>query len=148
MIQIFNRSHYEDILVPSVEGYLDKKVIEKRFDHINNFEKLVKDNDTHIIKVYLHTSKEEQKERLEERLHLPHKFWKHNDNDWVSRKKWDDYRKVYHKIFKECNDVARHVVPADKNWWKVHQIAQILVDTFESMDLEWPDLETSIFKDN
>lgn len=145
MIQIFNRSHYEDILVPTVEWYLDKKTIAKRYKHINNFEELLADNNTHVIKCYLHTSKDEQKKRLEERLHLPHKYWKHNDNDWDSRKKWDDYREVYHDIFKECDKPEWNIVPADKNRWKVYCIAKILVEEFEKMDLAWPKLETEIF---
>jgi polyphosphate kinase 2 (PPK2 family) len=148
MIQIFNRSHYEDILVPSVDKYIDAKTIQKRYAHINNFEQLLADNDTHVVKIYLHTSKEEQKRRLEERLHLPHKHWKHNDNDRESRKKWDDYRKVYHKIFKDCNTIPWHVVPSDKNRWKVYQVANILVATFENMKLEWPELETDVFHEN
>lgn len=145
MIQIFNRSQYEDILVPTVEGYLDKKTIDERYDLINNFENLLKSNNTHVIKCYLHTSKEEQKTRLEERLHLPHKFWKHNDNDRESREKWDDYRKVYHDIFKKCDKPEWNIVPADKNRWKVHCVAQILVDTFEKMDLQRPELDTEKF---
>jgi polyphosphate kinase 2 (PPK2 family) len=95
MIQIFNRSHYEDILVPTVEELLPQEVIDKRYEHINNFEKLLTDHDTIVLKFYLHISSKEQKKRLKERMEDPHKYWKHNDDDRDSRKKWDDYMDVY-----------------------------------------------------
>lgn len=145
MIHIFNRSHYEDILVPTVENLFSKDIIEKRYDHINNFEKLILDNDTHILKFYLHLSPEEQKIKLEERLKNPEKFRKHNDGDRESRKKWDDYMEVYHSIFKKCNIVPWHIIPSDKNRWKVYHIAQVIVEHFESMNLQWPELETEKF---
>jgi PPK2 family polyphosphate:nucleotide phosphotransferase len=105
MIQVFNRSHYEDILVPSVEGYLSPEFIEQRYDQINHFEKLLMNgNRTTILKFYLHTSKEEQLERLTERLENPEKHWKHNDGDWTTREKWNEYRAVYERIFERCNE--------------------------------------------
>ena len=145
MIKIFNRSHYEDILVPTVEDLFSKEEIEKRYEHINNFEELLTDSGVKIIKCYLHISREEQKERLQERLELPHKFWKHNDHDWESREKWDDYMNVYEDIFKKCDTVPRHIISADQDRWKVHQIATLLLETFESMDLSWPGLDTEMF---
>jgi PPK2 family polyphosphate:nucleotide phosphotransferase len=145
MIHIFNRSHYEDILVPHVEWLLSKEIIEKRFTHVNNFEELLADNNTHVLKFYLHISREEQKERLEERLENPQKFRKHNDNDRESRKKRDEYTETYEQIFNNCTVTPRHVIPADKNRWKVHQIAQIIVSEFEKMDLQRPWLETEKF---
>jgi len=151
MIQIFNRSHYEDILVPSVEWYLDEETIDKRYDDINNFEKLLTNNDTIIIKCYLHVSREEQKERLEERLHNPLKYRKHNDGDRESRKKWDDYRKVYHEIFKRTNTKYSpwHIIKADQNRYKAYQVTKLLIDAFENkMKLERPDLETEMFDKN
>lgn len=150
MIQIFNRSHYEDILVPTVEWYLDKDTIKKRYDDIKNFEKLLHDHHTIIIKCYLHTSREEQKERLEERLHNPQKYWKHNDEDRDSRKKWDDYRKVYHELFKRTNTryAPWHIISADQNRYKVYQISKLMVQAFEKqMKLERPGLETERFND-
>lgn len=146
MIHIFNRSHYEDILVPTVEGYLDKKVIEKRYDHINNFERLLADSGTVILKFYLHISKEEQLERLTERIENPEKHWKHNDGDWESRKKWDNYMRVYEEIFRKCNEVPWHIVPANRNWIKINTIAKVLLKTLKKMDPEWPDLDTEKFK--
>lgn len=145
MIHIFNRSHYEDVLVPSVEWLFSKEIIEKRYSHINNFERLLLDNDTHVLKFYLHISPEEQKVRLKERLENPQKFWKHNDGDRESRKKWDQYRNVYHTIFNECSEVPRHIIPADTNRWKVYQIAQVIVEHFEQMSLKRPELESAKF---
>jgi len=146
MIHIFNRSHYEDILVPSVEGYYTKERIAARYDHINNFEKLLADGGTKILKFYLHISKEEQLERLTERIENPEKHWKHNDGDWESRKKWDSYMKVYEDIFQKCNAIPWHIVPSDRNWVKVNTIAKVILKTLKEMDLKWPDLETEKFK--
>jgi len=145
MIHIFNRSHYEDILVPAVENLFDKEIIERRYQHINNFEQLLQDNNTIVLKFYLHISNEEQKQRLEERLQNPYKFRKHNDGDRDSRKKWDEYITIYQNIFEKCNTIPRHIIPGDKNRRKVYQIAQIVVEHFEKLDLEWPKLETEKF---
>ncbi|WP_066757124.1 PPK2 family polyphosphate kinase [Crocinitomix algicola] len=146
MIHIFNRSHYEDILVPSVEGYFSKETINARFDHINNFERLLEDGGTKILKFYLHISKHEQLERLTERLENPEKHWKHNDGDWESRKKWESYMNVYEEIFKRCNEVPWHIVPSDRNWVKVNYIANVLLDTLKGLNSKWPGLETERFK--
>ncbi len=145
MIHIFNRSHYEDILVPSVEGYIDKKIIKERMKHINNFESLLETNGTTILKFYMHVSKEKAMERLQERTTNPHKFWKHNDSDWSSHKKWDDYMKVYEQIFKKCNDIPWHIVPADKNWVKTNYIAKVILKTLQDFDLKWPALDSNKF---
>lgn len=145
MIHIFNRSQYEDILVPTVLGTHPKKVIEQRFEQINEFEKLLESNGTKIVKCYLHISKEEQLERLTERIENPMKHWKHNDGDWSSRKQWDNYMKVYEEIFKKCNDIPWHVIPADRNWVKVNFIAKHIVKALESMDLKWPELDSETF---
>jgi PPK2 family polyphosphate:nucleotide phosphotransferase len=145
-IHIFNRSHYEDILVPTVEGYYSKETIKARYDHINNFERLLVDGGTKIIKCYLHVSKEEQLERLTERIENPEKHWKHNDGDWESRKKWDSYRAVYEDVFKKCNEVPWHIIPADRNWVKVNAVAKLLLETLKGLDLKWPELETEKFK--
>ncbi|MFK8036671.1 MAG: PPK2 family polyphosphate kinase [Crocinitomicaceae bacterium] len=146
MIQVFNRSHYEDILVPSVEDFFPKDFIDRRFEHINNFEKLlIEGNKTTILKFYLHTSKEEQHERLTERVELPEKHWKHNDGDWETRKKWDDYRSVYHQIFEKCNQPEWHIIPSDRNWEKVNHIAKIVLEAFKKMDLQYPALDSEMF---
>ncbi len=147
MIQVFNRSHYEDILVPSVEGYFSKEYIDKRYDHINDFEKLlIEGNNTSILKFYLHTSKEEQLERLTERVEIKEKHWKHNDGDWTTREKWDEYKAVYEQLFERCNKPEWHIIPSDRNWEKENHICKIILETFKKMDLKYPDLDSEIFK--
>lgn len=146
MIHIFNRSHYEDILVPSVEGYYSKERIEARYDHINNFERLLKDSGVVILKFYLHISKEQQLERLTERIENPVKFWKHNDGDWESRKKWDAYMRVYDSIFEKCNEIPWHIVPSDRNWVKVNTVGKVLLKSLKELNMKWPSLETEKFK--
>ena len=141
-ISIFNRSHYEDILVPSVYKYIDEDTIQKRFNHINNFEKSIQDNDTVILKFYLNVSKEKQIERLNERKEIKEKHWKHSDNDWKVVDKRSEFETVYETIFKECNDVPWHIVPADKNWYKAYYVAKELLKALKSMTLEWPELES------
>lgn len=144
-IVVFNRSHYEDILVPKVEGYLKDEIVERRYNHINNFEQLLTDNNTTILKFYLHTSKDEQLRRLKERLVMPHKYWKHNDGDWDTREKWDEYRKVYHNIFEKCDAIPWHIVPADKNWVKVNYVAKEILKAMKAWELDWPPLKTEKF---
>lgn len=145
MIHIFNRSHYEDILVPSVEGYFSEEIISRRYDHINNFEQLLLDNGTIVLKFYLHISKEEQLERLTERIENPEKYWKHNDGDWDSREKWNAYMDVYEKIFQKCNVTPWNIIPSNRNWYKVNLIAKHVLKTLEDLDPKWPNLDTDRF---
>jgi len=142
---VFIRSHYEDILVPSVEKYIPADVIEKRYKLINDFEKLLEHNDTRIIKFFMNVSKEAQKERLLERIELKKKHWKHKDSDWDTREKFDEYLSVYEKIINTCNDVPWHIIPADKNWQKLYAAAEVVLKTLEELDLKWPELVTEKF---
>jgi len=144
-MQIFIRSHYEDILVPSVEKYITGDVIEKRFKQINNFEKLIESNNTRVLKFFLNVSKEAQKERLIERIESKKKHWKHKDGDWDTREKFDDYMEVYEKIINRCNDIPWHIVPADKNWQKTNYVAKVLLKTLKELDLKWPELVSERF---
>ncbi|MDJ1500368.1 PPK2 family polyphosphate kinase [Xanthocytophaga agilis] len=142
IIGIFNRSHYEDVLVPRVEKWIDDKTIKKRFKHINDFESLLIENNTVILKFYLHVSAEEQKERLTERMENRTKFWKHNDNDWQVATKRDIYLDAYEDIFEHCSKAADwHIVPADKNWYKNHIIAKATLKALEQLPLKYPDLK-------
>lgn len=145
-VQIFIRSHYEDILVPSVEKYIPDGVIEKRYSLINDFEKLLMHNDTVILKFFMNVSGEAQKERLMERIELKEKHWKHKDGDWDTREKYDEYLAVYEKILNTCNVVPWHIVPSDKNWQKLYFIADIVLKSLEDLDLKWPELVTEKFK--
>lgn len=139
MIHIFNRSHYEDVLVPRVEKLIDLKIIEKRFDHINHFETLLEDSGTTILKFYLHISQEEQHQRLEERKINPKKFWKHNDEDWETSKKWNEYMDAYEDIFQNCCSVPWNIVPSDQNFYKEYMVAKTIKEALEKMDLKYPD---------
>ncbi len=138
MIQIFNRSHYEDVLITRVEKWVDDKTAKKRFEHINNFEQLLTDNGTIILKFYLHISREEQVERLTERKTNPEKFWKHNDDDWKTNQKWNSYMNAYNDVFKNCNDPEWTIVPADQNWFKEYIVAKKIYETLQKLKLKYP----------
>jgi PPK2 family polyphosphate:nucleotide phosphotransferase len=138
MIQIFNRSHYEDVLITRVEKWIDDKTAKKRFDHINNFEKLIEDNGTIVLKFYLHISKEEQAERLMERRTNPEKFWKHNDDDIKTNHKWNAYKSAYEDVFKQCNDPEWTIVPSDQNWYKEYIVAKKICETLQKLKLKYP----------
>ena len=135
-IQIFIRSHYEDILVPAVEKFIPVDVIEQRYQLINDFEKLIEHNNTKVLKFFLHVSKKVQEERLMERIELKEKHWKHKDGDWDTREKFDEYLVVYEKIINKCNDIPWHIVPADTNWQKLYFVADIVLKTMKGLDLE------------
>lgn len=139
MIHIFNRSHYEDLLVPVVSGMLDKEKIRERISNINNFELLLKNHNTHVLKFYMHISKEEQKERLTERKTNPKKFWKHNDGDWATSKEWDDYMEAYLQIFKNCNSPEWNIIPADQNWYKEYLVAEKVLKTLLELKMTYPE---------
>lgn len=142
MLQIFNRSHYEDILVTRVHGWCDDETAKKRMKAINQFEDLLRvHNNTSILKFYLHVSAEEQSSRLQERLKDPTKMWKYNAKDFEEAKHWDKYMKVYEDCFEHCNKVPWRIVPADQNWYKEYVIASALHDLLQSLDMKYPKLK-------
>ncbi len=142
MIQIFNRSHYEDILITRVHKWCDDKTAKKRMEAINDFEKLLTEhNDTTILKFYLHISPEEQQLRLEERIKDPTKQWKYNESDFAEAKLWDDYMRMYEECFEHCNDVPWTIVPADQNWYKEFVIASAVKDTMKKFNMQFPGLK-------
>ncbi|WP_276500024.1 PPK2 family polyphosphate kinase [Terrimonas pollutisoli] len=142
MIQVFNRSHYEDILVTRVHKWCDDKTAQKRIKAINDFEELLQEhNDTHILKFYLHVSPEEQYERLTERLKDPAKMWKYNEKDLSEAKLWNVYMQMYEECFEYCNKPAWIIVPADQNWYKEFIIASALRDMLRSLKMEYPGLK-------
>jgi PPK2 family polyphosphate:nucleotide phosphotransferase len=142
VIQLFNRSHYEDVLVTRVHKMIDDKTAKKRMKAINDFEQLLQEhNNTHILKFYLHISPEEQQERLQERIHDVTKQWKYNEKDFEEAKLWDDYMAAYEDCFEHCNDVPWTIVPADQNWYKEHIIASALLKTMEKLDMKYPGLK-------
>ncbi len=138
-IVIFNRSHYEDVLVVKVHELAKPDVIEKRYDHINQFEKMLTDTGTIILKFFLHISKEEQEERLLEREQDPNAAWKLAAGDWQEREYWDAYQEAYETAIERCStDYAPwHIIPSDKKTQRNLAITQILVDTFKEHDGEW-----------
>lgn len=142
MIQVFNRSHYEDILITRVHKWCDDETARKRMNAINEFEQLLMNhNHTHILKFYLHVSPEEQQERLHERIKDPAKMWKYNENDFEEAKLWDDYMQVYEDCFNNCNIPEWTIVPADQNWYKEHLIASQLHDLLVSLNMQFPGLK-------
>lgn len=142
MIQIFNRSHYEDILITRVHKWCDDETAKKRMNAINDFEKLLQDhNNTHILKFYLHVSPEEQQERLIERIRDSAKMWKYNENDFAESKLWDIYMQTYEDCFNNCNNPEWTIVPADQNWYKEFIIATKIYDLLKSLDMQFPGMK-------
>jgi PPK2 family polyphosphate:nucleotide phosphotransferase len=143
VIQIFNRSQYEDVLVTRVHKWIDDETAKKRMKAINHFEQLLTEhNSTRILKFYLHISPEEQQERLQERLTNPKKMWKYNARDFAEAKLWDQYRDAYEDCFEHCHDVPWTIVPSDQNWYKEYVIASTLLQTLQSLNMEYPGLPT------
>lgn len=142
IIQIFNRSHYEDILVTRVHKWCDDETAQKRIIAINDFEKLLMEhNHTAILKFYLHVSPEEQEARLKERLSDPGKMWKYNEKDFAEAKLWKEYMKYYEECFNKCDQPAWTIVPSDQNWYKEYIIASQLVDTLRKLKMKYPGLK-------
>jgi PPK2 family polyphosphate:nucleotide phosphotransferase len=142
MVQVFNRSQYEDVLITRVHGWCDDETALKRMDAINNWEKLItENNNTTILKFYLHISPERQKERLDERTSDLAKMWKYNESDYEEAKLWDVYMKMYEDCFEHCNEVPWIIVPSDQNWYKEYVIASKLRETLENFNMEFPGLK-------
>ena len=141
-IGIFNRSHYEDVLIGKVHKLAPEKVVEQRYDQINAFEKMLAENGTTILKFMLHISKDEQKERLQERLDDPAKHWKFNPGDLEDREHWDDYQDAYEIMLNRCSTkwAPWHIIPADRKWVRNAAIATIVKATLEEMDPQYPEV--------
>lgn len=140
MIGIFNRSHYESVLVERVKDITPQKIWSKRYDHINNFERMLADEGTTIIKFFLHISWDEQKRRMEKRLADPTKNWKFSAADLKERKRWDDYMEAYQDALRKCSTeyAPWYVVPADHKWFRNWVISDTIIRTLESLDLQFP----------
>ncbi|GMR03153.1 MAG: polyphosphate kinase 2 family protein [Acidimicrobiia bacterium] len=139
-IGIFNRSHYEDVLIVRVNDLVPQQRWQRRYAHIRNFEQQLADEGTTIVKIMLHISKEEQRSRLRARLSDPAKSYKFNPSDLDSRERWDMYMEAYEEAINQTSTVAApwFVVPADRKWYRNLVISQILIDTLESLDLSYP----------
>jgi PPK2 family polyphosphate:nucleotide phosphotransferase len=141
MIGVFNRSHYEDVLVVRVKDLVPKPVWSQRYESINEFEKRLAENGTRILKFYLHISKDEQKERLQARLDDPSKHWKFNVGDLADRERWDDYQQAFEDAIGKCStDYAPwFVIPANHKWARNVFVAEIIADTLEDMNPQFPE---------
>ncbi|MDP3492008.1 MAG: polyphosphate kinase 2 family protein [Hyphomonadaceae bacterium] len=140
-IHVFNRSQYEDVLVVKVRNLAPPKMVEQRYDQINAFEKLLAENGTRVLKLMLHISKEEQGERLRERLEVPQKRWKFNPSDLEDRKLWDEYQHAYETALQRCSApwAPWHVVPADSRSRRDATAARLIRGALEAMKPEYPD---------
>jgi len=139
-ITIFNRSHYEDVLVVRVHDLVEADVWSRRYEHIRNFEEMLTDEGTTIVKIFLHISKEEQRQRLQARVDEPRKNWKFSFGDLEERKLWDDYQEAFQAMLAETStpNAPWYVVPADRKWFRNLVISEIMVQTLESLDMGWP----------
>jgi len=139
-IVIFNRSHYEDVLVVRVHELVPEKVWRKRYAQINEFERIVVESGTTILKFFLHISKEEQRERLQARLDDPTKRWKFQHGDIEERKLWDHYMQAYEDALEKTSTdwAAWTVVPSDKKWFRNYIVAKTVVDTLEGFNMKYP----------
>jgi PPK2 family polyphosphate:nucleotide phosphotransferase len=143
---IFNRSHYEDVLVVRVHNYVPPEVWKKRFDQINEFERTLADNGTTILKFYLHIDLDEQKERLQARLDDPTKRWKFRLGDLQERKLWSNYMEAFEDVLsKTSTDYAPwYIVPANRKWFRDLVISSVLVDTLEGLKMKYPESEENL----
>lgn len=139
-IGVFNRSHYEDVLVVRVHGLVPREVWEKRYDQINAFEKMLTEEGTTIVKFYLHISKREQKRRLEERLLDPTKHWKFNPGDLQERELWPEYRQAYEDMLTRTSTewAPWYIVPADHKWYRNVVVAQVTYETLQALNPQYP----------
>jgi PPK2 family polyphosphate:nucleotide phosphotransferase len=145
-IGIFNRSHYEDVLITRVHGLISDKVVKQRFNQIKEFEELLSESGTVILKFFLHISKDEQKERLEERISNPEKRWKFNDGDLEERKLWKNYMEAFETMMAatSTDQSPWYIVPANRKWYRNLVIAEHVVDALENMKLKTPPAPTGI----
>jgi PPK2 family polyphosphate:nucleotide phosphotransferase len=147
-IGIFNRSHYEDVLVVRVHRLVPKEVWSRRYDQINDFERMLTENGVTILKFFLHISREEQKDRLVERLNDPLKNWKFQVADLEERKLWDDYTEAYEDALEKCSTewAPWYLIPADRKKARDLLVAQVVVDTLERMSPQFPRVDPAVLK--
>ncbi len=140
MIGIFDRSHYEDVLITRVQGLVPEDEVERRFDEINAFEAELVTSGTVVVKCFLHVSFAEQGERLAERLANPEKHWKYAPADVDARRRWDDYQQAYAAALERCStpQAPWYVVPADRKWYRNWAVARLLLETLRDLGLGWP----------
>lgn len=138
---IFNRSHYEDVLVVRVNELVPERVWRRRFEHIRNFEQMLADEGTTIVKVFLHISKDEQRRRLQARIDDPAKHWKFEHGDVAERVHWDAYQRAYEDAIGETStaDAPWFIVPSDRKWYRNLVVSTLLIDKLEALDMRYPE---------
>lgn len=143
-IVIYNRSHYEDILIQRVHKWIDEDRVNVRINAINAYEKLLmEDNNTTILKFYMHISPERQLEKLQERIDDPAKNWKHNEGDWKQREHWDEYMRCYEDAIDRCNAAPWIIAPVDSRWYRDYFIATKVMEALDKLEISLPTLQKS-----
>lgn len=147
-IAIFNRSHYEDVLITSVQGMIDDKECKRRYQHIIDFERMLVETGTQIIKIFLHISKDEQRVRLQARIDDPSKQWKFDPNDLEQRKKWDDYQQAYQRaiVATDTEQAPWYVIPANSKTHRNLLISSLLLEILQDLNLRYPDPQPDVGK--
>jgi len=147
-ITIFNRSHYEDVLVVRVHNLVPKEIWSRRYEHIRAFEKMLADEGTTILKFYLHIDLEEQKERLQARLDEPNKNWKFSKADLEERKYWNQYTKAFEEAFEKTSTETApwYVIPANRKWYRNLVISSIIIEKLKELDMTYPEAENGLDK--
>jgi PPK2 family polyphosphate:nucleotide phosphotransferase len=139
-IGVFNRSHYEDVLVARVHGLVQGRRLERRYDTINGFERMLCDEGTHVVKFFLWISRDEQRKRLQARLEDPEKSWKFSEADLKERERWGDYLEAFELALTRCSTdhAPWWIVPANRKWFRNWMVARVLRHTLEGLKMEWP----------
>jgi PPK2 family polyphosphate:nucleotide phosphotransferase len=139
-IGVFNRSHYEDVLIARVHNLVPKEVWSARYEQINAFERILAQNGMVIVKFFLHISREEQKKRFMERIDDPDRRWKISQSDFTERKYWDDYVQAYEEVLRRCStdEAPWYIVPSNKKWFRNFAVSRILVETLEELKMKYP----------
>lgn len=145
-IVIFNRSHYEDVLVVRVHNLVPQEIWSKRYDQINNFERLLVQEGTTILKFYLHIDLQEQKERLQARLDEPHKRWKFNSSDLKERQRWSEYTRAYEQVLSKTSTewAPWYIIPSNRKWYRNIVIGTILIESLKKLDMRYPQPEDGL----
>lgn len=138
MIEVFNRSYYEDLIVPTFEKSLSKELLSQRYELINHLEDHLTRSKTHILKFFLHVSNEEQEKRIKERQKDPDKRYKFDPSDKIVASKWDGYIKIYDRVISTCNTPEWNIIPADKRWYRNYAVAKVVTEYMESLNLKYP----------
>ncbi len=147
-VAIFNRSHYEDVLITRVQDMIDEKECKRRYAHIRDFERMLAETGTVIVKIFLHISKDEQRKRLQERLDDPEKQWKFDEGDIVQRKKWDDYQRAYERAIMatDADHAPWYIIPADSKTHRNLLISTLLLEVMQGLKLAFPEPDPRLSK--